>query len=216
MQPHGSYKVKNVPTGNYQAFTPTAAPAPALKATAKEWTPMGFGGPAPVAKAAPVVDKKPVDPLTDSFKKHGQSDDDIKKAKTIFAELKTSIAANKGVLDLEIFRKIGDLKICETHEHKGEKMAHCANTNLVLRQPTKMLEQTFKKNFAMGTAKPQHHNRVPSKQQNWLTKDTDEKKKLKAMAAQQMKKMKAEKNEIQKIRLILNQITPDNFEKKFS
>jgi len=50
---------------------------------------------------------------------------------------------------------------------------------------------------------------------NWLKKDTDEKANLKAAAATQMKKMRAEKNENQKIRLILNVITPDNYDKKF-
>jgi hypothetical protein len=46
--------------------------------------------------------------------------------------------------------------------------------------------------------------------------DTAEKAKLREKAIAMQKKVKMEKNTEQKIRLILNVITPDNFEKKFN
>lgn len=49
----------------------------------------------------------------------------------------------------------------------------------------------------------------------WKQEDTAEKAKLKEKALAMQKKVQMEKNEAQKIRLILNVITPDNFEKKF-
>lgn len=50
---------------------------------------------------------------------------------------------------------------------------------------------------------------------NWKQADTAEKTKLKEKALEMHKKVQMEKNEAQKIRLILNVITPDNYDKKF-
>ena len=49
----------------------------------------------------------------------------------------------------------------------------------------------------------------------WKQEDTTEKAKLKEKAIAMHAKVTMEKNESQKIRLILNVITPDNYEKKF-
>jgi len=49
----------------------------------------------------------------------------------------------------------------------------------------------------------------------WKPEDSKEKAKLKEQAIAMQKKVTMEKNEAQKIRLILNVITPENFEKKF-
>ena len=75
------------------------------------------------------------------MRKHKQSDDDIKKAKDLFAELKTALDAKKGILDLAIFKKIGDLKICDTDTIDADKLDYCTNPLMVKRQPSKMVEQ---------------------------------------------------------------------------
>ena len=76
--------------------------------------------------------------------------------------------------------------------------------------------------FAMGTGKPyNNYNNKPhgyqqdSMQTPWKPEDSKEKAKLKEQAIAMQKKVTMEKNEAQKIRLILNVITPENFEKKF-
>lgn len=62
----------------------------------------------------------------------------------MFAELKSSIEANKGVIDLAIFKKIGTLKICDTSEIKAEKLDYCTNSLIVTREASKMVEQVLK------------------------------------------------------------------------
>jgi hypothetical protein len=51
---------------------------------------------------------------------------------------------------------------------------------------------------------------------SWKPEDTEEKRKLKEQAKKMHEKASQEKNTIQKIKLILNVITPDNYEKKFT
>ena len=51
---------------------------------------------------------------------------------------------------------------------------------------------------------------------SWLKEDNEEKIKLKQAAASMKEKLKGDKKEDQKIRLILNVISPDNYEKKFA
>jgi hypothetical protein len=50
---------------------------------------------------------------------------------------------------------------------------------------------------------------------SWKQEDTQEKARLREKALAMHKKATMAKNDAQKIRLILNVITPDNFEKKF-
>jgi len=75
--------------------------------------------------------------------------------------------------------------------------------------------------FSKGGAKPNYHqnrhhnNKQDWNQGGWKQEDSEEKAKLKAKALAMQAKVKMEKNEAQKIRLILNVITPDNYEKKF-
>ena len=61
-----------------------------------------------------------------------------------------------------------------------------------------------------------HKNYGRTNNGNWLTVDTEEKKKLREAAQAQKAKMTLEKNEAQKIKLILNVITPDNRTKKMN
>ena len=137
IKPINQYKIQNVPTG-------PASQSSTLKTNAKAWTPSfssasTTSAPAPVPAPVPAV-KKESDPLTSQLKKTTQSDDEIKKAKDIFAELKKSIDANKGVIDLAIFKKIGTLKICDTTETDADKLNYCTNPLMLKRETSKMVE----------------------------------------------------------------------------
>ena len=101
---------------------------------------------------------------------------------------------------MAIFKKIGALKICQTEETDADNLDYCTNPLMLKREASKMVEQIYKQNkysIGGGQQKPHHHNRgPPNKQTNWLKKDTEEKAHLKQMAAQQLKKMRQDKNEI--------------------
>lgn len=51
---------------------------------------------------------------------------------------------------------------------------------------------------------------------SWIKEDNEEKLKLKQQAARMKEQLKGDKKDEQKIRLILNVISPDNFEKKLA
>ena len=67
--------------------------------------------------------------------------------------------------------------------------------------------------FEKGTAKPRNYNNNSGG--TWKQEDNQEKAKLKEQAAANIAKIRADKNDTQKIKLILNVIAPDNFQKKF-
>lgn len=70
--------------------------------------------------------------------------------------------------------------------------------------------------FNKGTAKPNYARGNYNDMGSWKQEDTQEKARLKEKAVAMHKKVTMAKNEAQKIRLILNVITPDNYEKKFN
>jgi hypothetical protein len=68
--------------------------------------------------------------------------------------------------------------------------------------------------FSKGTANKDRNK--GGNQGFWKPEDNQEKAKLREQAIENQKRMKADKNDTQKIKLILNVIAPDNFEKKFA
>lgn len=131
-------KIKNVQTGTQ------AAPAPALNVAAapfafKAWTP------APAA---------PVDIVGDKLKKHGVIDvEEVKTFKTLLIDLKKNLDDNKeGVISMELFKRIGDLKLCQTKEIKcsEESLKSSVNPSLVEREIKEAIEgiTKMKKNYS--------------------------------------------------------------------
>jgi len=90
---------------------PTASqPAPAaMSLSAKPFSFSAFT-PTPVAPAAPV------DLVKESLNKVGVTEEEeVKTFKTLLADLKKYQEDNKdGVISLDLFRKIGDMKICQS------------------------------------------------------------------------------------------------------
>lgn len=131
-------------------------------------------------------------------------------------------------------QQIGSLKLCKTKEAKAESLEHCVSVVLAGREDPEDIKGKqgggYRNNNQMqkkssynkdGEGGDFQRNR-PYKQHNfresegeWKREDTEERMKLKQKALEIQKKVKMEKNESQKIRLILNVITPDNFDKKF-
>ena len=187
----------------------------------------------------------PVDQVKDSLKKHGVTDDeDIKSFKTLLADLKKHFEENKdGVISLDLFKKVGATKICDSKESKytDDSLVKSVNIPLVDREVKESIEgQTkMKKNysqhnkgggkgynqgynqgegndFAKGTAqKDRKYNNNNNSGGTWKKEDTEEKAKLRELAQAQIARIRGDKNETQKIKLILNVIAPDNFTKKF-
>ena len=71
--------------------------------------------------------------------------------------------------------------------------------------------------FNKGTAKPVgNYNNRRNDMGSWKQEDTEEKQKLRQAALEMKKKLSMSKNVEQKIRLIMNVISPDNFDKKLN
>jgi hypothetical protein len=162
-------KVKNVQTGSQ------AAPAitPVLNVGAKPFHFNAFP-PAPAATAAPVAPVAPVvpvappapvvpaDPVGDKLKKLGVTDvEEVKTFKTLLVDLKKSFDDNKdGVISMDLFKKMGELKICQTQETKVSEdcLKSSCNPLLVEREVKDRLEgiTKMKKNY-------NQHNKGPNK-----------------------------------------------------
>lgn len=177
-------------------------------------------------KPAPVVEDK----TTLKLKAAGQSAEDIQKVKDILKELANDQSKRgNGPINMDIFKKLGELKLCTD---SSIKLDFCSNTYCLDREFTPVQGKSSMQkhqrpqgkhggnDFAMGTGKPHYNNKPYGYQQDngqspWKPEDSKEKAKLKEQAIAMQKKVTMEKNEAQKIRLILNVITPENFEKKF-
>jgi hypothetical protein len=120
-------KVKNVPT----ASQPSAA---TMSLSAK---PFSFTAFTPSAPA-------PADPVKDSLKKHGVTEEeDIKTFKTLLADIKKHMEEKKdGVISLDLFKKVGELKICQSKETKftDEGLVKSVNIPLVDRDVVDKIE----------------------------------------------------------------------------
>ena len=127
-------KVKNVPT----AVQPSAM---SMSVAAKPFTFTSF---------TPV----PADLVKDSLKKHGVSDDeDVKTFKTLLSDFKKHFEDNKdGVISLDLFKKLGATKICQSKDTKytEESLVKSVNIPLVDREVKDSIEgQTkMKKNYS--------------------------------------------------------------------
>jgi len=72
----------------------------ALSLTAGAFTPFTPGG-------------APVDSVTKNLKKYGVEDkDEVQKVKDYIAGVKKCIESSNGVISLDLFNKIGDVKLC--------------------------------------------------------------------------------------------------------
>lgn len=127
-------KVKNVPTASQ--------PAPAtLSLGAKPFTFTAFT-------------PTPADPVKDGLKKHGVTDEEeVKSFKTLLADIKKHLEDNKdGVISLDLFKKMGATKICQSQEAKysDEALVKSVNIPLVDRDVKEYVEgQTkMKKNYS--------------------------------------------------------------------
>ena len=96
----------------------------------------------------------PADPVKDSLNKVGVTEEEeVKLFKTLLADLKKHQEDNKdGVISLDLFRKIGDMKVCQSKDVKysDEKLAKSVNSPLVDREVKETIEgQTkMKKNYS--------------------------------------------------------------------
>ena len=109
-------------------------------------TPFSFKSwsPAPVVPVAPVAPPAPADPVGDKLKKLGVTDDEeLKTFKTLLVDLKKCLDDNKdGVISMDLFKKVGELKLCQTKETKvsEECLKSSCNPSLVEREVKDRLE----------------------------------------------------------------------------
>ena len=91
----------------------------------------------------PAPKAPPVDKETESLKKLGITDtEEIKECKDMFLELREALKKSnesdkedkKGVISLELFKKVGELKVCKLEEKAPKELKYCLNTNLACRE----------------------------------------------------------------------------------
>ena len=93
-------------------------------------------------------------PVVDGLKKFGvTADDDVKAFKTLLTDLKKSKDDSKsGVIDLDLFKKVGELKMCQTSESKAtdDILKTSVNAALVERDVKETIEAVtkMKKNYS--------------------------------------------------------------------
>jgi hypothetical protein len=128
----------------------------------KAWTPATAVPVAPVAPVVPVAPVAPADPVGDKLKKLGMTDaDELKTFKTLLVDLKKSLDENKdGVINMDLFKRVGELKLCQTKDTKvaEECLKSSCNPSLVEREVKEKLEgmTKMKKNYS-------HQNKGPNK-----------------------------------------------------
>ena len=117
-------------------------------------TPFVFKGASAQAPApAPVAPVAPADPVADKLKKLGVTDaDEVKTFKTLLVDIKKCLDDNKdGVISMDLFKKVGELKLCQTQETKvkEECLKSSCNPALVEREIHDRLEgiMKMKKNY---------------------------------------------------------------------
>lgn len=150
------------------------------------------------------------------------------------SKLKTQSAFN-----MRLFLQIGQLAICQTQDSKSDDLKHVASNLMVDREVADTLDHTSKgrpqkggqynqgrpgRNDRPGGGRPHHANggrggagnvRGGGKDNEISRQEVDaERAELREKAKQMKERMLKPKNVTSKIKLILNVITPDNFEKK--
>lgn len=201
-----------------------------LNVNAGVFTPGGFKPTAVVApKPAP-----PVDTVGQRLKALKMNEEEI----TAFKEVLKLAAEDKtrrkdGPIGIHLFDKISQLKLCQNVSQDAYQLSHCLNEHIVSRKIHETVKSKGGKNYN-NRQRPQQRrddndnfNKGGSIKKDgwgkneadndgtWKMQDTTEKAKLKEKARAMHEKVKLAKNEEQQIRLILNVITPDNYDKKF-
>jgi hypothetical protein len=123
-------------------------------------------------------------------------------------------------MTLDIFREFASLQICKVDSL--ESLGSSINQSLFKREPTSHMEmdqdRPMKKHSSHrergGDNFKKGGGRVDTPSDPWKREDNQEKLKLKQQAAKFKQKIGGDKNTEQKIRLILNVISPDNMDKK--
>jgi len=147
-----------------------------------------------------------------------------------------------GAISIELFKKFGQLSLFDSKDGEIEALSYCLNVKVVGREvfdvqkgkaggnknnrynnkPHHQRRQNEGDDNDFSKGQKTNYNRHNNQGWNnnemgsWKQEDTAEKAKLREKAIVMQKKVMMEKNENQKIRLILNIITPDNYEKKFN
>jgi hypothetical protein len=129
--------------------------------------------------------------------------------------------------------RFGELQICQTQDKDLAEMTDFINVDILKRDPVDYIEMrkgNDRRDFQRGNRggrggynrdgheggfNKNRHQRRDEEPASWLKEDNEEKIKLKQQAQLMKSKLNVDKKEDQKIRLILNVISPDNYEKKF-
>ena len=189
----------------------------------------------PSAKIAePVKPREPTPPprdvIVDKFTKWTHSERETNDFKEIIKSLGSRKESEP--ISMDIFKKIQDLEIGKKHAD----FEYVTNKVLIERSIKHMVESK-KGNFRQNNNNNKNRdnrggdgnfnkNQYPKTPKQggggggkapglWREEDVGEKNKLKQIAIKNHENAKKDKNEIQKIRLILNIIAPDNYVKKF-
>lgn len=233
------FKPGGPPATSAAPFKPSSATA----AAPFKPSPAAFKPSAPTPAPAPAPKKveapKPVDKVAEKLKNLDHNDDEIKEFKDITIELKEngdkpiSIELLKKVMNLKISDAKDDFKHCanplivervvaqEVEAKKSNKNYNNRNNNYNNNRNNNRNRDNDNNQFDKNTAKPQQYNQHNNNNIRsnggtpWKQEDNEEKTKLREQAKKMHDKVTQSKNEEQKIRLILNIITPDNFVKKF-
>ena len=87
--------------------------------------------------------KPPVDKETEGLKKVGITDaEEVKECKDLFLELREALKKSnegdkeneRGAIDLELFKRVALLPVCQVEETAPEELKCCLNPNLVGRE----------------------------------------------------------------------------------
>lgn len=179
------------------------------------------------------------------MKKLEQGDDQIKMLRDILEQAKRDKETRgDGPISIDLFAKIGKLKLCQPTFDQLDKFSYCINIHIAKRSVAEQMrakggKQGYNRqktgghshggkkgddeDYQRGGGNRQggynRHNNWNNQADiggSWKMEDTAEKAKLKEKAKAMYEKVNQDKNEEQKIRLILNVITPENYDKKFT
>lgn len=133
-------------------------------------------------------------------------------------------------ISINLFDKVSQLEMCKNMGDQAVALNHCLNEHIVNRKVHEVLKAKGGKNN-YNRQRTQNNKRDDDDRKgnnykkdnwqkdepegSWKMQDTTEKAKLKEKARAMHEKVMTEKNVAQQIRLILNVITPDNYDKKF-
>lgn len=174
---------------------------------------------------------EPVDPYANKASESAapSAGENIRKS---YIEMVERRKVPDGALNMRLFLKFGELKVCQTQKSSSEEIDHCC-AKIVVERVVKDTVEAIRKGggkydrrdgrddrrrhnrddghgFEKGVAKP---NAKDGGGGGWLKEDNNERAELRKKAQEMKAKIAAPKNTIQKIKLIMNRITPDNYER---